>query len=148
MILFRAGNRLTVAFADRRPDKTDEDRDVLGQVTLIKDIRLNNPHRAHPDILSELSLEECVQWMNDNKKPQNFDGLLAAWLAKLDTEELNKQFYRKLFAWYEWAIETATFPTDENRTLQPEEHVIRLITRLLFIWFIKEKTIGDRCVVQ
>ncbi len=139
VILFRAGNRLTVAFADRRPDKRDEDRDVLGQVTLIKDIRLNNPHRAHLDILSELSLEACIQWMNDNKKPQNFDGLLAAWLAKLDTEELNKQFYRKLFAWYEWAIETATFPTDENRTLQPEEHVIRLITRLLFIWFIKEK---------
>ena len=139
VILFRAGDHLTVAFADRRPDKTDGDRDVLGQVTLIKDIRLNNPHRAHLDILSELSLEACVQWMNDKKKPKNFDGLLAAWLAKLDTEELNKQFYRKLFAWFEWAIEEATFPTDENRTIKPAEHVIRLITRLLFIWFIKEK---------
>ena len=139
VILFRAGNRLTVAFADRRPDKTDEDRDVLGQVTLIKDIRLNNPHRAHLDILSELSLAECVKWMNDNRKPKNFDGLLAAWLTKLDTEELNKQFYRKLFTWYEWAREEATFPTDENRVIKPEEHVIRLITRLLFIWFIKEK---------
>ena len=139
MILFRAGDHLTVAFADRRPDKTDGDRDVLGQVTLIKDIRLNNPHRAHLDILSELSLEACVQWMNDNRKPKNFDGLLATWLAKLDTEELNKQFYRKLFAWYEWAVAEAKFPTDENRVIKPEEHVIRLITRLLFIWFIKEK---------
>ena len=139
VILFRAGDHLTVAFADRRPDKTDGDRDVLGQVTLIKDIRLNNPHRAHLDILSELSLEACVQWMNDNRKPKNFDGFLAAWLAKLDTEELNKQFYRKLFAWFEWAIEEATFPTDENRVIKPAEHVIRLITRLLFIWFIKEK---------
>ncbi len=139
VILFRAGDRLTIAFADRRPDKTDEDRDVLGQVTLIKDIRLNNPHRAHLDILSELSLEVCIQWMDTKSKPKNFDGLLAAWLAKLDTEELNKQFYRKLFTWYEWAIVEAKFPTDENRTLKPEEHVIRLITRLLFIWFIKEK---------
>ena len=139
VILFRAGNHLTIAFADRRPDKTDEDRDVLGQVTLIKDIRLHNPHRAHLDILSELSLEECIQWIDEKQKPKNFDGLLAAWLAKLDTEELNKQFYRKLFAWYEWAVETATFPTDENRVIKPEEHVIRLITRLLFIWFIKEK---------
>ena len=139
VILFRAGDHLTVAFADRRPDKTDGDRDVLGQVTLIKDIRLNNPHRAHLDILSELSLEACVQWMNDKKKPKNFDGLLATWLAKLDTEELNKQFYRKLFAWFEWAIEEATFPTDENRVIKPAKHVIRLITRLLFIWFIKEK---------
>ena len=139
VILFRAGDHLTVAFADRRPDKTEGDRDVLGQVTLIKDIRPNNPHRAHLDILSELSLEACVQWMNDKKKPKNFDGLLATWLAKLDTEELNKQFYRKLFAWFEWAIDEATFPTDENRVIKPAEHVIRLITRLLFIWFIKEK---------
>ena len=139
VILFRAGNRLTVAFADRRPDKTDEARDVLGQVILIKDIRLNNPHRAHLDILSELSLEACADWMDANNKPKNFDGLLSAWLAKLDTEELNKQFYRKLFAWFEWAIAEATFPTDETRVLKPEEHVIRLITRLLFIWFIKEK---------
>ena len=140
VILFRAADHLTVAFADRRPDKTDGDRDVLGQVTLIKDIRLNNPHRAHLDILSELSLRRmCPAWMDAKQKPKNFDGLLAAWLAKLDTEELNKQFYRKLFAWYEWAIEIATFPTDENRTLKPEEHIIRLITRLLFIWFIKEK---------
>ena len=139
VILFRAGKRLTVAFADRRPDKTDEDRDVLGQVTLIKDIRLHNPHRAHLDILSELSLEECVQWIDEKQKPKNFDGLLAAWLAKLNTEELNKQFYRKLFAWYEWAVKEATFPTDENRVIKPEEHVIRLVTRLLFVWFIKEK---------
>ena len=139
VVLFRAANRLTIGFTDRRPHKTEEDRDVLGQVTLIKDIRLNNPHRAHLDILSELSLEACADWMGTNKKPKNFDGLLAAWLAKLDTEELNKQFYRNLFAWFEWAVTEAKFPTDENRTLEPEEHVIRLITRLLFIWFIKEK---------
>ncbi len=145
VIIFRAGEHLTIAFADRRPSETDANRDVLGQVTLIKDIRLNHteqdPHRAHLEILSELSLDQCIQWMNDNRKPQNFDGLLAAWLAKLDTEELNKQFYRKLFAWYEWAVDdnNVKFPTDENRVIKREEHVIRLITRLLFIWFIKEK---------
>ena len=139
VILFRTGDRLTIAFANRRPSKTDETLDVLGQVTLIKDIRLNNPHRAHLDILSELSLEQCLKWMDDNRKPQNFDGLLAAWLAKLDTEELNKQFYRRLFTWYEWAVGTARFPTKEKRVIKAEEHVIRLITRLLFIWFIKEK---------
>ena len=139
VILFRTGDRLTIAFANRRPSKTDETLDVLGQVTLIKDIRLNNPHRAHLDILSELSLEQCLKWMHDNRKPQNFDGLLAAWLAKLDTEELNKQFYRRLFTWYEWAVGTARFPTKEKRVIKAEEHVIRLITRLLFIWFIKEK---------
>ena len=139
VVIFRVANRLTIGFTDRRPNENDEDNDVLGQVTLIKDIRLDNPYRAHLDILSELSFEDRMNWMDTNKKPKNFDGLLAAWLAKLDTEELNKQFYRKLFAWFEWAVEKAKFPTDEKRVLKPEEHVIRLITRLLFIWFIKEK---------
>ncbi len=139
VILFRAADRLTIAFANRRPHLIDETLDVLEQVTLIKDIRLNNPHRAHLDILSELSLATCIKWIDDNREQKNFDGLLTAWLAKLDTEELNKQFYKKLFTWYEWAVEEATFPTEENRVIKPEEHVIRLITRLLFIWFIKEK---------
>ena len=112
---------------------------MLEQVTLIKDIRLDKPYRAHLDILSELSLEACVKWMDANDTPKNFDGLLAAWLAKLDTEELNKQFYKQLFDWFEWAVQEARFPTDETKTLSPQEHVIRLITRLLFIWFLKEK---------
>ncbi len=141
VILFRAGNRLTIAFADRRPNLINEQYDVLGQVTLIKDIHIDNPHRAHLDILSELSLEACIKWIEDNRRQKNFDGLLAAWLAKLDTEELNKKFYRRLFAWFEWVVEDedVKFPTNENRIIKREEHVIRLITRLLFIWFIKEK---------
>ena len=139
VVFFRVENRLTIGFAKHRQHKYDPDRDVLEQVTLIKDIRLDNPHRAHLDILFELSLGECAKWMVANKQSQNFDGLLAAWLARLDTEELNKKFYRELFNWFEWAVAEGKFPTDKNRTLKPEEHVIRLITRLLFVWFIKEK---------
>ena len=139
VVFFRVGDRLTIGFVGRRPYKDDPHRDVLEQVTLIKDIQLDSPHRAHLDILFELSLEECAKWMDNHNQPENFDGLLAAWLARLDTEELNKQFYQKLFNWFEWAVAEAKFPTNEKRTLKPEEHVIRLITRLLFVWFIKEK---------
>ena len=35
------------------------------------------------------------------------------------------------------------FPKSEAKTLPSEEHVIRLVTRLLFVWFIKEK--GSDC---
>ena len=139
VVFFRVENRLTIGFVGRRQDKRDPNLDVLEQVTLIKDIHLDKPHRAHTDILFELSLEECAKWMGTNDQQQNFDGLLAAWLARLDTEELNKKFYRELFDWFEWAVAEGKFPTDENRTLEPEEHVIRLIMRLLFVWFIKEK---------
>ena len=87
--------------------------------------------------------------MTDHEKPRNFDGLLAAWLNALDTEELNRRFYQDLYKWFERAVNEARFPTGEARTLHPEEHVIRLITRLLFVWFIKEKKlIADALFIE
>ena len=140
VVLFRTpSNLLTLAFVHRRPHKRDNTRNVLESVTLIKDIRPDDPHRAHLDILEELSLSNLLTWMNDHNKPHNFDGLLAAWLAKLDIQELNRQFYQDLYNWFERAIEEATFPKNQTQTISSEEHVIRLITRLLFVWFIKEK---------
>ena len=135
MIIFQHGQTLTFAVIDRRLHKRDESKDVLEKVTLIKDINFKKAHRAHIQILFDLSRDALFR----AHRFSNFVALHRAWSETLDTEELNKQFYRKLFAWFEWAVAEARFPTDENRTLKPEEHVIRLITRLLFIWFIKEK---------
>ena len=140
VILFRtASNRVTFAFPHRRPNRRDPGRDVLGRVSLIREIDPVRPHRAHLDILAELSLPERLRWMEAHGKLHNFDGLLDAWLNTLDTEELNRRFYRDLFEWFERAVKTAKFPANESRTLSSEEHVIRLITRLMFVWFIKEK---------
>ena len=135
MVIFRYGAVLTLAIINRRPNLRDRTKQVLEKVTLIKDIHLDSPKRAHIDIVSDLYLHRLIV----NEGVNNFDTLDKAWEGILNTEELNKQFYRKLFTWYEWAVKEATFPTDENRVIKPEEHVIRLITRLLFIWFIKEK---------
>ena len=59
---------------------------MLGSVSLVREINAVNPHRAHLDILAELSLPDRLKWMDDHGKVHNFDGLLAAWLAALDTE--------------------------------------------------------------
>ena len=140
VILFKTeGNRLTLAFVHRRQHKHDPNRDVLGNVSLIREINPTRPHRAHVDSLAELSLENLLSWMSNHNQPRNFDGLLAAWLDALNTEALNNRFYTELFAWFEWAVAEATFPTQEKKVLPPQEHVIRLITRLLFVWFLKEK---------
>ena len=135
MVIFRYSDLLTLAIINMREHKIDASKKVLEKVTLIKDINLESPKRAHIEIIYDLYLSSLIQ----TEEVKNFDTLHDAWEKILNTEELNKQFYRKLFTWYEWAVETATFPTDENRVIKSEEHVIRLITRLLFIWFIKEK---------
>ena len=135
MILFQHGRMLTLSIINRRLGIRDQSRDVLEKVTLIKDINFSYPHRAHIDILYDLSLKP----LNQVHGIHNFVELHRAWERTLDTEELNKKFYRELFNWFEWAVTEGKFPTNEERTLEPEEHVIRLITRLLFVWFIKEK---------
>ena len=140
VVLFRtADDLLTLAFVHRRQHKRDPDRKVLGSVSLIREINTVSPHRAHLDILSKLALPERLNWMKDQRKLYDFDGLLAAWLDALDTEELNRRFYKELFDWFTRARSEAEFPTDQAKILPEEEHVIRLITRLLFVWFIKEK---------
>ena len=131
MAVFQHGGSLTFAVIDRRLHRRDESRDVLEKVTLIKDINLGDPHRAHIDILSDLSHRE--------RRFENFNALHEAWKDALDTETLNRDFYKELFKWFEWAVSEATFPTTETKTLSPQEHVIRLITRLLFVWFLKKK---------
>ena len=72
--------------------------------------------------------------MRLNEKSEDFDGLLAAWLNTLDTEALNMRFYGELFGWFNRAVAACKFPDGKN-----EEQVMRMITRLLFIWFVKEK---------
>lgn len=146
MILFKYGNLLTLSIINRRLHKKDENKDVLEKVTLIKDININNVHRAHIEILYDLSFEECKRKYDFT----NFVDLHNAWQKTLDTRELNKRFYRELANWYFWAIKKVSFPNDvdneKDDTIFNSESVIRLLTRLIFIWFIKEKKLIPECL--
>ena len=150
VVLFRnADNLVTLAFVHRRESKVHSERDVLGSVSLIREIDTESPHRAHLNILADIALDNRLNWMDAHAKSQNFEGLLAAWLDALDTEELNRRFYRDLFQWFDRAVRIAKFPTIGNRVLPAEEHIIRLITRLMFVWFIKEKgLVANRLFVE
>ena len=130
MVIFRYGDVLSLGIINRRWNQRDPSKQVLEQVTLIKDIRLNNPHAAHRRILADLWLEK----LSETQSVRNFDTLHTAWTGVLDTEPLTREFYSKLHKWYQWAVAECRFPDKEN-----ELQVIRLITRLLFIWFLKEK---------
>ena len=130
LFMFRYGASLTLAIINRRQHKRDDKKQVLEKVTLIKDIDLHSPKRAHIDILAELGLHHLIE----NEGVRNFDTLHDAWECILNTEALNKRFYRELEAWYEWAVSACKFPDNQNKT-----QVIRMVTRLLFVWFLKEK---------
>ena len=61
-------------------------------------------------------------------------------------EALTKQFYNDLFDWYTWALDPTSgvyFPNNPNTPEDDRDKLdtkmIRLITRLMFVWFIKQK---------
>ncbi|MDE0326362.1 MAG: Eco57I restriction-modification methylase domain-containing protein [Candidatus Poribacteria bacterium] len=137
MLIFQYGHALTFSIINRRPSQRDAALDVLEKVTLIKDIDVVNPHRAHLDILAELSLNALYQQHGFT----NFLELHQAWQQTLDTSELNRRFFKEIADWYFWAVEKVTFPTDagDDVAVRNATCIIRLITRLIFVWFLKEK---------
>ena len=76
----------------------------------------------------------------------NKESSLEDFKNAFSVEALNKEFYTKLHKWYDNAKNKVFFPNDEKR-ISDEEHtalsLIRLLTRLLFVWFIKEKNMVD-----
>jgi adenine-specific DNA-methyltransferase len=139
MVLFKYGEQLTLSVIKRRLHKRDESRDVLKKVTLIKDIKIEDSHRAHIEILFDLSLEE----LRKKYAVTNFVELDKAWQKTLDSSEFNKKFYKELAYWYYWAVQNVEFPADaeKNAEIRNASSVIRLLTRLIFVWFIKEKSL-------
>jgi tRNA1(Val) A37 N6-methylase TrmN6 len=119
-----------------------------GKVTLLRDIDILNPHRGHEDILSEL----CIP-TSGSKAVDSFAKIYAYWQEVFSVSILNKKFYKELSDWYFWAVKQVTYPNQPTAKEAYEKgakledliqqhkatNVIRLLTRLLFTWFIKEK---------
>lgn len=135
IILFRQNSLFSLAVIDRRQHLRDASRDVIdSRITVIKDVRLADPHRAHVDILASLALVN----LGDKRRPSNFRELYDAWIGTLSTQKLNQEFYKQLAWWYLWAVKEVEFPKGGG----PDRNaigVIRLLTRLIFVWFIKER---------
>ena len=93
------------------------------------------------------TISDRFTYLEDHKDILTLKDLTDAF----SVEVLTKQFYDELFNWYEWACANVTFPIgdtskDKNgkynvkQTKDKNElNLIRLITRLMFVWFIKQK---------
>jgi len=59
-------------------------------------------------------------------------------LEAFNVEPVTKEFYVKLQHWYFWALDNVQFPKDaEEEPHGREIAVIRMITRVMFIWFMR-----------
>ena len=138
IVLFHYAKHISIAVIDRRANKRNASRDVLDnrRISIIKDVRCENPHRAHVEILNDLLFAN----LGERYRPSNFRDLYDNWLSALSVQELNKRFYNELLHWFLWAQKEVRFPKGAGQPDKPQTvAVICLLTRLIFIWFIKEK---------
>jgi len=144
-VIFLHGEAISFGIIHRRLHKRDSAKDVLEKVTLIKDIACADPIRAHLEILNDFALEN----LRNDFGVHNFVSLHRAWEKRLGTFALNERFYREVADWYFWArhqIDDGTIVTPRSVDTDPERSLflIRLLTRLIFCWFLMEKRLLPR----
>ena len=134
VLFIKQGSKLALATCERS-EYTQQWRDgeKLGKVSMLRNINCQQPHRGHLDILESIG----------DKAYPNFEELYKHWMQVFSSELLTKKFYGELSDWYAWAVQVARFPNDLTTTADDEkfnhESCIRLITRLIFVWFLKQK---------
>ena len=154
VVVFKYDNHIAFANAERLKYKQEwREGEKAGKVSLLRDIDPDHPHSGHLRILSELAINR-----SGKKAINSFADLYSYWQTVFNVSLLNKKFYEELSNWYFWAIKEVTFPSEPSmeslfketgkadeaklKELKQEhnaKNVIRLLTRFLFVWFIKEK---------
>ncbi len=78
------------------------------------------------------------------QKRQNESVAFKDMMEAFSVEVLTKEFYGKLFKWFSWAISNESGISFPKSTEDISVKIIRLITRMLFVWFIKQKGLVSR----
>jgi hypothetical protein len=131
-LVLKYENKISIAITERSAYQQEwRDGEKVGKVTILRDINVKNPHTGHLRILDDLK----------NHDAANYNELYEHWLETLNIDILNKKFFKEISNWYFWAIPQVKFPDDveKNEDIRNSTNLIRLITRIIFIWFIKEK---------
>ncbi len=90
-------------------------------------------------------LGEGIAYYTPNKYLNNLGRVTSEkdLTERFSVEVLTKAFYQELSDWYAWAVKIIRFPNkldDKNDDDKYNaEAAIRLVTRLIFVWFLKQK---------
>lgn len=99
----------------------------------------SNPRRYSYFLGKGIAYYTPNKYLNEKGRVVDPDDLRS----RFSVEVLTKEFYQELSDWYAWAIKIIRFPNDLNDKADDDkfnnESAIRLITRLIFVWFLKQR---------
>lgn len=138
-------NRALILFVPQ--DDTSTYRFSLVNIEVALDenkVRRNysNPRRYSFVLGAEAKVRTPQEYLVKKGRAKDWDDLQE----RFSVEVLTKEFYAELSDWYAWAIGKVTFPgeqaeVEDKRIEHRSMNVIRLLTRLLFVWFLKQKNL-------
>ncbi|MDD2983734.1 MAG: Eco57I restriction-modification methylase domain-containing protein [Crocinitomicaceae bacterium] len=139
-IIFKYGNLISFANSERIKYKQEwREGEKVGKVSLLKDIDTNQPHRGHIAILKQLVIPTT-----GSKAVKSFTQLYYYWQSVFSISVLNKNFYEDIIAWFNKAVKDIKIPDQNSGSEKHKDFTVRLIARLIFIWFLKElKVVKD-----
>lgn len=144
-IFIKQENQLSLSICERTSYTTNQQYRIgekLGRVNILRNIDCSNPNRAHIDILNQLNASEC----------KTFFDLYRKWMTEFDISLLNKQFYKELQDWFYWAVDEIKLPqviySNQDDEQQAKNFIVRMLSRLMFCWFIKERGLIDKRLLE
>ncbi|MBV6420168.1 MAG: hypothetical protein DAHOPDDO_01396 [Ignavibacteriaceae bacterium] len=98
----------------------------------------SNPRRYSFFLGPDAKVHTPYDFLIKKGRVKDFDDLQN----RFSIEVVNKEFYKEIANWYFWALKKVKFPDDAEAEKNGREiSVIRLITRLIFIWFMKVRNL-------
>lgn len=99
----------------------------------------SNPRRYSYYLGKGIAYYTPNKYLNEIGRVTNPDDLRS----RFSVEVLTKEFYQELSDWFAWAVKIISFPNNiddaEDDDKYNHEGAIRLITRLIFVWFLKQR---------
>ncbi len=139
-IIFKYSSLISFANSERIKYKQEwREGEKVGKVSLLKDIDTKQPHRGHLAILKQLVIPTT-----GSKAVKSFTQLYYYWQSVFSISVLNKNFYEDIIAWFNKAVKDIKIPDQNAGSEKHKDFTVRLIARLIFIWFLKElKVVKD-----
>ncbi|NWF49866.1 MAG: Eco57I restriction-modification methylase domain-containing protein [Ignavibacteriaceae bacterium] len=106
----------------------------------------SNPRRYSFFLGPDAKVKTPHNFLISKGRVKDFEDLLS----RFSVEVVTKQFYQEIANWYFWAMDEVEFPGDveKDKEQRNAKNLIRLITRLIFIWFMKEKNLVPKTLFE
>lgn len=143
-IVFKYDGYISFANSERIKYKQEwREGEKVGKVSILKDISIEQTHRGHVSILKELIIST-----SGSKAVKSFTQLYYYWQSVFSISVLNRNFYEDVIGWFNMAVNDIKIPGQQPGSEKHKDFTVRLIARLIFIWFLKElKVVKDELLL-